>query len=177
MWNPLLWNMSCPLATFLPLLFSATHSYTPASSGRKYGISRSPVEWLILILPGSGFPSAFLQEMEGTGLQKQSQGHTDYKNGCHVCLFIVAFSQIFPNHHIVQDTYFPKAKHSSFTDDPLETWRVSGKWTSIFGSYSPITTTRKTRTKFTLKHKRTLILYLNLKLHPRSWKVVTVCKL
>lgn len=40
----------------------------------------------------------------------------------------------------VSDTYFPKAKHSSFTDDPLETWRVSGNWTSIFGSYSPITT-------------------------------------
>lgn len=36
-------------------------------------------------------------------------------------------------------TYFPKAKHSSFTEDPLETRRVSGNCTSILGSYSPIT--------------------------------------
>lgn len=36
-------------------------------------------------------------------------------------------------------TYFPKAKHSSFTDDPLETRRASGNCTSILGSYSPIT--------------------------------------
>lgn len=73
----LLWKISCPLATFRPLLFSATHSYTPASSGRKYGISRSPLEWLILILPGSGFPSALLHEMEGTGLKRSSiKGHT-----------------------------------------------------------------------------------------------------
>lgn len=43
----------------------------------------------------------------------------------------------------VSDTYFPKAKHSNFTDDPLETWRVSGNWTSIFGSYSPITTAQR----------------------------------
>lgn len=91
----LLWNISCPLATFRPLLFSATHSYTPASSGRKYGISRTPVEWLILILPGSGFPSALLHEMEGTGLQRShTKGHTGscscshqcWKGYCHVCL-------------------------------------------------------------------------------------------
>lgn len=37
------------------------------------------------------------------------------------------------------NTYFPKAKHSSFTDDPLETRRASGNCTSILGSYSPIT--------------------------------------
>lgn len=37
------------------------------------------------------------------------------------------------------DTHFPKAKHSSFTEDPLETGRVSGNCTSILGSYSPIT--------------------------------------
>lgn len=37
------------------------------------------------------------------------------------------------------DTHFPKAKHSSFTEEPLETGRVSGKRTSILGSYSPIT--------------------------------------
>lgn len=35
--------------------------------------------------------------------------------------------------------YFPRAKHSSFTVDPLATWTNSGNWTSIFGSYSPIT--------------------------------------
>lgn len=36
-------------------------------------------------------------------------------------------------------TYFPKAKHSSFTDDPLATETMSENWTSILGSYSPIT--------------------------------------
>ncbi len=74
----LLWNRSSPLATFCPLLFSATHSYTPASSGRKYGISRTPLEWLILIFPGSGFPSTLLHEMEGTGLQRS---HTKGRSG------------------------------------------------------------------------------------------------
>lgn len=75
----LLWNISCPLAIFRPLLFSATHSYTPASSGRKYGISRTPLEWLILIFPGSGFPSALLHEMEGTGLQgSHTKGHVGH---------------------------------------------------------------------------------------------------
>lgn len=69
--------MSCPLAVLRPLLFWATHSYTPASSGRKYGISRTPLEWLILILPGSGFPSALLHEMDGTGLWKSQQKVTD----------------------------------------------------------------------------------------------------
>lgn len=40
-------------------------------------------------------------------------------------------------------TYFPRAKHSSFTVEPLATWTNSGNWTSIFGSYSPITPERK----------------------------------
>lgn len=39
--------------------------------------------------------------------------------------------------------YFPRAKHSSFTVDPLATWTNSGNWTSIFGSYSPITPGRE----------------------------------
>lgn len=39
--------------------------------------------------------------------------------------------------------YFPRAKHSSFTVDPLATWTNSRNWTSIFGSYSPITPGRE----------------------------------
>lgn len=39
--------------------------------------------------------------------------------------------------------YFPRAKHSSFTVDPLAMWTNSGNWTSIFGSYSPITPRRE----------------------------------
>lgn len=35
--------------------------------------------------------------------------------------------------------YFPRAKHSSVTVDPLAAETLSGKLTSIFGSYSPIT--------------------------------------
>lgn len=35
--------------------------------------------------------------------------------------------------------YFPRAKHSSFTDESFAACIVSGKRTSIFGSYSPIT--------------------------------------
>lgn len=49
------------------------HSYNPASSGRKYGISRTPLELLILILPGKGFPSALLHVMTGTGLDQVKQ--------------------------------------------------------------------------------------------------------
>ena len=35
--------------------------------------------------------------------------------------------------------YFPRAKHSSVTTDPFAAGTLSGKWTSILGSYSPIT--------------------------------------
>lgn len=35
--------------------------------------------------------------------------------------------------------YFPRAKHSSVTVDPFAAGTLSGKLTSIFGSYSPIT--------------------------------------
>lgn len=139
----LLWNKSCPLAIFRPLLFSATHSYTPASSGRKYGISRTPLEWLILILPGSGFPSALLHEIEGTGLQRShTKGHSGHMllltlTRRMAAMFVSVFDVIddaCPLHKLdsvmlgvelyhanVYDTYFPKAKHSSLTDDPLET--------------------------------------------------------
>lgn len=41
--------------------------------------------------------------------------------------------------------YFPRAKHSSFTVEPLATWTNSGNWTSIFGSYSPITPEERRR--------------------------------
>lgn len=38
--------------------------------------------------------------------------------------------------------YFPRAKHSSFTSDSFAAGTDSGKWTSILGSYSPMTPTR-----------------------------------
>lgn len=38
-----------------------------------------------------------------------------------------------------QESYFPRAKHSSLTDEPFAAYVVSGKRASIFGSYSPIT--------------------------------------
>lgn len=41
------------------------------------------------------------------------------------------------------DTYFPSAKHSRRTVEPLATWTISGNCTSIFGSYSPITPLKK----------------------------------
>ena len=53
---------------------------------------------------------------------------------------------ILPNHKIIPNididtctlTYFPRAKHSSFTTDPFAAGTVSAKCTSILGSYSPI---------------------------------------
>lgn len=39
----------------------------------------------------------------------------------------------------IWNTYFPSAKHSSLTVEPFATGTISGNWTSIFGSYSPIT--------------------------------------
>lgn len=41
------------------------------------------------------------------------------------------------------NTYFPSAKHSRRTVEPLATWTISGNCTSIFGSYSPITPIKK----------------------------------
>lgn len=38
-----------------------------------------------------------------------------------------------------QESYFPRAKHSSLADEPFAAYVVSGKRASIFGSYSPIT--------------------------------------
>lgn len=38
--------------------------------------------------------------------------------------------------------YFPRAKHSRVTVDPFAAGTLSGKLTSIFGSYSPITPTK-----------------------------------
>ena len=94
---------------------------------------------------------------EVTHTQKGHAGHmlpltlTRRTAAMSVSLFVV-IGDVWPLHkfHIaiwgvelqrvnVPDTYFPKAKHSSFTEDPLETCRASGNWTSIFGSYSPIT--------------------------------------
>lgn len=44
-----------------------------------------------------------------------------------------------PHFNKRQKSYFPRAKHSSLTDEPFAAYVVSGKRTSIFGSYSPIT--------------------------------------
>lgn len=43
------------------------------------------------------------------------------------------------NHASRNPAYFPRAKHSSVTVDPFAAGTLSGKLTSIFGSYSPIT--------------------------------------
>lgn len=48
------------------------------------------------------------------------------------------------NHASRNPAYFPRAKHSSVTVDPLAAGTLSGKLTSIFGSYSPITPAENT---------------------------------
>lgn len=50
----------------------------------------------------------------------------------------------------IYNTYFPNAKHSRRTVEPLATWTTSGNCTSIFGSYSPITPTKR-NTQMSLK--------------------------
>lgn len=131
----------------------------------KSRIPRTPLEWSILILPSSGFPSAHLHEMEGTGLQRShTKGHAGSfscsyarKTCCHVCLSacllyyrvsgnIMKFDgALWRDRAADTDIHFPKAKHSSFTDDPLEAWRVSGNGASMFGVYSPMTATWKVK--------------------------------
>lgn len=56
---------------FIPLEFSATHSYVPASSCWKYGISRTPLAFLMSTFLGKGTPSTLLQFMDGTGLWEE----------------------------------------------------------------------------------------------------------
>lgn len=51
-------------------------------------------------------------------------------------------------------TYFPKAKHSSLTSDSLAAGTISGKWTSILGSYSPMTPARHERKGIMMRIKK-----------------------
>lgn len=53
------------------------------------------------------------------------------------------------------NTYFPNAKHSRRTVEPLATWTTSGNCTSIFGSYSPITPTKRNTQLFPTKESIT----------------------
>lgn len=46
-----------------------------------------------------------------------------------------------------ESTYLPRAKHSRVTIDPLAAGTVSGKWTSILGSYSPMAPEIQTETQ------------------------------
>lgn len=65
------WNEMRPRAAFLPRRFSAMHSYVPASSCWKLGISRTAFEFFILTLLGKGMPLVLLQLISGTGLRKR----------------------------------------------------------------------------------------------------------
>lgn len=60
---------------FLPILFSATHSYPPVSSCWKLGISSTALEYFILTLLGNGTPLALLQVSSGTGLQEMEEAN------------------------------------------------------------------------------------------------------
>lgn len=60
-----------------------------------------------------------------------------YKNPGELCLECKSAEDW--NHASRNSAYFPRAKHSSVTVDPLAASTLSGKLTSIFGSYSPIT--------------------------------------
>lgn len=67
------WNEIRPRTAFLPRLFSAIHSYAPASSCWKLGISRTAFAFFILTLLGKGTPLVLLQLISGTGLQKRNK--------------------------------------------------------------------------------------------------------
>lgn len=67
------WNETRPRAAFFPRRFSAIHSYVPASSCWKLGISRTAFEFFILTLLGKGMPLVLLQLISGTGLQKRNK--------------------------------------------------------------------------------------------------------
>lgn len=53
----------------------------------------------------------------------------------------------------------PSAKHSSFTVVPFAVGTISGNWTSIFGSYSPITPVNKQRSclEILLRHTQVFL--------------------
>ena len=205
------------MAVFLPILFSATHSYPPVSSCWKLGISSTAFEYFILTLLGKGTPLALFQVISGTGLEEKQSGKLSgkswftflwtykivvqvagvcnnpaikclielkpcisfadewfrvksilqqHKKLSHVVLspimawrctlrnIIATVSLLYRNpqaprlewktaedwkHASRNPAYFPRAKHSSVTVDPFAAGTLSGKLTSIFGSYSPIT--------------------------------------
>lgn len=64
------WKETRPSALFFPCRFSATHSYAPASSCWKLGISRTALEFFIFTLLAKGTPLVLLQLISGTGLQE-----------------------------------------------------------------------------------------------------------
>lgn len=64
------WKETRPSALFFPCRFSATHSYAPASSCWKLGISRTALEFFIFTLLAKGTPLVLLQLISGTGLKE-----------------------------------------------------------------------------------------------------------
>lgn len=60
----------------------------------------------------------------------------------HAWMSLQLISQVHVHTHTQIRPYFPRAKHSSFTADSFAAGTDSGKWTSILGSYSPITPTK-----------------------------------
>lgn len=73
--------------------------------------------------------------MDGTGLSCREKTQTQKE------IQRLITSSFYWGH--LCNTYFPSAKHSSRTVEPLATWTISGNCTSIFGSYSPITPIKK----------------------------------
>lgn len=78
--------------------------------------------------------------MDGTGLCERGTSQKEIQG-----LITSSFYWGHPN-----NTYFPNAKHSRRTVEPLATWTTSGNCTSIFGSYSPMTPTKR-NTQMSLK--------------------------
>lgn len=70
---------------------------------------------------------------------------------CYACTLLIYLEkhhawmslQLISQVHTQVRPYFPRAKHSSFTADSFAAGTDSGKWTSILGSYSPITPTKR----------------------------------
>lgn len=78
-----------PLIVFIPLEFSATHSYVPASSCWKYGISRTPLVFLMSTFLGKGTLSTLLQLIEGAGLWKDRRMWLIMSDKSLCCFFII----------------------------------------------------------------------------------------
>lgn len=69
----------------------------------------------------------------------EEQEQQEHKSKCQNPSPLVQVNPKILQFSVRMKTYFPSAKHSSFTVEPLAAARVSGNWTSILGSYSPIT--------------------------------------